>query len=610
MPLPVPAAPSPSGGCDPREGRGWLLAFAVAVPLAYAVAFAAFSGRVGRMDHDQFLVFTELQHWNVRLFGFARQWSPVLCGGLSIAADPQVPFLSPAVVLSFLLGPFLGLRAATIAWLAVGWIGGYAYAGLWRRDVVVRSLAASLFVGNGFFVMRLRHGHLDLVPMLSLPLVLWALHRRSTIGRVFGGSRRGGVALTLALGGVVALAVDGAPVTIIHWLLWLGVYALALAFVERRAGPLVLLAAAIPVASLLDAGYLWPMLAGQQEFPRSTADAFTSPLSLLWFLVVPGGGKVVPAPALGHELTVWVGPVVLWAIARNARGFARSLPRELALPLAATAAVSFVLGMGSLAAAGWPWFLSPFDLLRPLPGFRSIGVTGRYWGFLALPLALAGAAGLVDLVERHPRRWLVRAGLAGAIVLQVGFQASALASAFAGSRPYAAVPVAFGGTVDYVLRGRELQGALITPSRGVIDCYDNGDFVRPTMARGEELVREVRREGEPFPQTAFRAEFLGWSRIVLTPAVWLPAGRWRVELNQAHHRLWHASRGTVLAGDTGNLVLDWSGGAGDSAVALEFRDDASALGARVSLAAWPALLALLTLLAGASRTPVATGREP
>ena len=59
-----------------------------------------------------------------------------------------------------------------------------------------------------------------------------------------------------------------------------------------------------------DAGYLWPMLQSQAAFPRLTADRFTSALSLLWFALLPLRGKLLPANGNGHELSVFIGPVV------------------------------------------------------------------------------------------------------------------------------------------------------------------------------------------------------------------------------------------------------------------------------------------------------------
>jgi hypothetical protein len=576
-----------------NRAERWSSAYALSILATYVALFVVFFRRVGRMDHDQFLVFHELQYWNASLFGSSRQWTPVMCGGLSTAADPQVPFASLGMALATVLGPFYGLRLATAAWFAVGWVGAFLYAGLGSRERVTRALAASLFIGNGFFVMRLQHGHLDLIPFLSLPLVLFILHRRRILGERLGGGLVGAMVLSLLLGATIALVLDGAPVAILHWLLWIGVYALALAVVERAPGGVGTLAGAGAVAAVLEAGYLWPVLAAQQEFPRSTPDAFTSPLSLLWFLVVPGGGKVVPAPALGHELSLWVGPVLLWVIVRHARVFWQALPRELREPLAVTAVVSFVLGMGSLGVLGWPWILSPFDLLRRLPGFRSMGVTARYWGFLALPLAMAGASGVTRLVRERGASRAVRGLLVLAMLLQVGFQAGAVASGLRGSRTYAPAPLPPTGRpmeIEFARSGGLPQGATITPTRGVIDCYNNGDFLRPPMVPGRLLVQQVWLDDRPFHPTAFKGSFLSWSHIVVEPGASLPPGRWRVVLNQAHHRHWRSADAMVQPTPEGNLAIEWVSERGPAGpIHLVFEDPVSTLGSRVSRIAWASL---------------------
>ena len=52
-------------------------------------------------------------------------------GGLSMGADPQIPKLSFGVLLSYALGPFYGLRLATIVWFCcqlfwTGWTAAEA----------------------------------------------------------------------------------------------------------------------------------------------------------------------------------------------------------------------------------------------------------------------------------------------------------------------------------------------------------------------------------------------------------------------------------------------------------------------------------------------------
>lgn len=617
-----------------------LAAFLISIPLAYALIFALSWNRVGLKDHDQFLVFHELQYWNADLFAWEKEWTPLLGGGLSLAADPQVPFLSLTMALGHLLGPFAGLRAGTVLYFAAGWIGAYLYAGLMVRKRLIRSLAASLFIGNGFFVCRLAYGHIDHIPFLTLPLVLWSLHKAAE-----GKSLRGRTLIALLLGGLVALAVDGSPVAIVHWLLWIGVYAAVLAGVARTPAPVLVLIGAAGTAALLDAGYLWPMLSAQSEFPRLRPLRFTNPAVLLWFMLVPARGKLIPAPANGHEFSVFIGPVIAWLIFRFRKEAARKIPRSVWTPCLITAAVSFVLGMGSLRPLGVPAWLSPFDLLSHLPGFRSLSVTGRFWGFLALPLSLLGA-GALDLFSREAPPARLRVGCLAAFAFQIGFQAVTVGELLLPSRRYNPVPSEWRTQADqtsglvrieYVYCGDEgfTQGAYLTPTRGVIDCYNHGDFIRPRMKAGRSLVRSMYLDGRKVGRgDALDAGFVSWNEICLRAYVGrlceaafnapdrrsgLPAAPKEkgasevgITLNQAYHRYWSPSAGKVVRTGTGNLGLvcrgdDLESGSHGRGVYLRFHDPWSARGARLSTISWP-IWALCTLLLARRRGRVQFGK--
>ncbi len=605
-----------SGPDSTLAGARWLKALCVGVPVVYAVILALSWSRAGRADYDQFLVFHELQYWNASLFGMAKQWTPVMCGGLSMAGDPQVPFASLSMLLSYVIGPGHGPRLAIVIYLLVGWAGMFLYAGLWIQRRLTRALAAALFIGNGFFLARLCHGHLDLVPFLSLPLVLWSCHRAVAWERqLFGlaGVTRLLLAILL-LGAGLGMVVDGAPVAFVHLLVWIGLYVVVLAATARSAAPLVLLAGALVVAAVLDAGYVWPMLIAQREFPRTTADAFTSPLSLIWFMLLPVRGKLIPAPANGHEMSVFIGPIIAVAIWRHRKALYASLTKDLRIPLLVVSAVAIWLGMGSLRPLHVPVWLSPFDLLRPLPGFRSMGVTARNWGFLALPLSLLGAAALVRLASERPPVRRLGTWLGLATLLQLGAQVESVSKHLLISRPYRQVAYreAFTGPeqIDYVACGQRDQGELITPVRGVVDCYDLDDFIRPPMEPGARLVRSVLRGAKPIGDAArLRGEFLTWNRIRILAEVSAPLcsppdcrAIVQVVLNQAYHPLWSVGAGaSLLSGEQGNLTILCSlDRLQRGPLELEFRDPVSDAGARVSAVAWrffaAACLALLIAL--------------
>jgi hypothetical protein len=520
------------------------------------------------------------------------------------------------MLIGYAAGPFWGIRWATAIYLALGWVGAFFYSSLCFPQRLQRGLAASLFIGNGFFICRIAYGHIDFIPFLLLPGVLYLLHRSVEWSR----PSRSGLPMirlatsTLALAAVLATTVDGSPVSILHELFWIVLYGGVLAIVTRSFAPVLLLATAIGMASILDAGYLWPMIAGQTEAPRKTADAFTHPLALPWYMIVPVWGRFfLPTNGKGHEFSVFIGPVLAVFAWVYRRSLWQSLPRSQKLPLLVVVLLSIWLGMGSLRDLHVPRWLSPFDLLRPLPGFRSIGVTGRYWGFLALPLSLLCAGGLWAFVSFRRSRFVTALGVGLALLTQLGFQTSGLLSKVVPGRVYH--PIEWkesskrGGTLDFVERGEHLQGELISPARAVIDCYDEDEIPRAEMTPGNRLLRSADRPGrEGSGVPSLRACFATWNRIRVQfeePPDDLPApatgSMAEIVLNQAYHRSWSATDGQVAKSASGNLVLkcDESRLRGGP-VELHFNDPLSSLGWDVSIAAWVAWLGALTglLVAG------------
>lgn len=620
----------------PAGARRWLSALSVGILAVYGLFFLLSWNRSGPKDGDQFLVFHTLQYWNSSMFGIAKQWTPLLCSGLSMAGEPQVPFMSLSMALSYVLGPLNGVKSALVIYSMLGWIGAFLYAGLRLTIKWQRFLAASLFVGNGFFFCRLAFGHFDLIPFFISPLVLWALHR-GTDGRAMAaspGTTPQRVLTTLLMGALLALAIDGSPVAIIHLLLWLALYALILALTVRSATPVILLGLAITCAALLDAGYLWPMLESQSAFPRLTPDRFTSALSLLWFALLPMRGKVLPANGNGHELSVFIGPILGYCLWRYRHWLSASLPASMGRPLLVVSLVSIVLGMGSLKVLHIPWWLSPFDLLRPLPGFRSIGVTGRYWGFLALPLSLLSAMALCRFAAEFGDTWRMHVWLGLVLILQVGFQAETLTQLWSHSAPYRFVSASTHfqngpENIEYVaLRDNQFQGQLIAPTRGVSNCYDMDDFNRADGATGNSLVSRVIEDQTTMHRVPrVEARFGAWSRIRLTmdctrsdagDSCATPFhGRTEVTLRQAYHTGWHAAGCQTRPGTQGQLIASCPASRmREGPIDLHFDDPISDAGARVSVASWrvwlwiAGSLMLLWLLAGIRALHGQDEREP
>jgi hypothetical protein len=604
-PIPLSAEPSPVLDiAEPSgEARRWLYVLSRGIVFVYIGLFLLLLDKVGPEDQDQFLVFHELQFWNNAFFGMAKQWTPLMCGGLSLAGEPQVPFMSLSMALAYVVGPFWALKLATVLYFLEGWLGAYLYAGMWLRQREPRLLAAALFIGNGFFVCRYGYGHIDFIPFLILPLLLWILHQAgdAPVHNRSGRWRGPRVALLLLMGGLVALAIDGSPVAIIHLMLWVGLYAAALGWVRRSVWPPLYCAGAFVLAAILDAGYLWPMLQAQSLFPRLTPDQFTSFLSLLWFAIIPMRGKVLPANGLGHELSVYIGPVLAWLLWRERGWLRQNVPRKLLVPLLFVSCVSIVLGMGSLRSLHVPALLSPFDLLRPLPGFRSLGVTGRFWGFLPLPLSLWGAAVLWKWAAAHSAlTWRWRIACSVLITLQLGFQLETVLAHWLPSRDYRATPldrpyVRGPQTISYVLRGKHPQGEVITPTQAALDCYDMDDFQHADIRPGRQLIQQARTDRSGvIPASSFSGQFAGWNHLAIRLSApdaiaEIPAsvGRIRLQLNQAYHPYWHAPQCTTEATPSGNLLLSCPPQSFEEPVVrLTFDDTLSDEAAAVSRFSW------------------------
>jgi hypothetical protein len=280
------------------------------------------------------------------------------------------------------------------------------------------------------------------------------------------------------------------------------------------------------------------------------------------------------------------------------------------IPLGVVSVVSIVLGMGSLKGLHIPTWMSPFDLLRPLPGFRSINATGRFWGFLALPLSLGGSAALWNIVTRMRSGWRLQLLLGLLLVFQLAFQAETLGSHWLRSADYrdASIfndfnegPIA----INYVAIGEaRLQGEVLAPTVGVCDCYDMDDFVRAKTTPGADLILQAQAEGPPAAlEPAIRAEFASWSHIRIQADCGFaqlaacnppPGSRMRIILKQAFHSNWWApsdcetgrtgSGNLVLACPTARLL--------QSPVELVFWNPLSELGARVSVVTWRAWMCL------------------
>jgi hypothetical protein len=589
-------------------------ALTFAIPAVYLVVLAAFALRKGDTDWDQMIAFHRLSLWNSKLFGWEKHWNPLMSGGMSLAGDPQVPIFSPSMLLTHVMPTAAAMKAAVVLFLAAGWIGTYLLSVELGLSAGTAALAASLFSGNGFILSRLSHGHVDFLGTLTLPL--WLYGARFVVkreGETAGKAARRLCGAILAGGLLFALSTDGAPITILLLLVWVVLDSLILAVQKGSARPLVFVGGALVTAAFLNAIYYLPLAANAMDFPRVRRGVFLDPLLFLWFLVLPVRGKVLPAPANGHEFSVYIGPVLAYLIVRFRREIAAAFDRSDLRRFAVASGVCLVLGLGAWTAlADWvpP---GPFDFLRRLPGFETIGIPARFWGYLALPLALCAAVALAALEREacplRPRRLL----WSGVFVFTLGFQFLSLAPPFVSERGrrHLSAPRMPGA----IRRIENLPGPVtdqamhLTPTRGVLEAYNNHDYIHGAISPGSELVRQTRWTAGDRPLVAF-AEWDGWSTIVVT----LPegGGPGAVILNQNFHPRWRSSAGAATHTRRGNLALRLSRPMPPgTTIRLRFRDEASLLGKRISrVSAWVFLAAAAAVFVPLVRRRGSAGAAP
>jgi len=312
---------SPRGLLSRRANRfGVGRVLTLGIPIAYLVTFGLFLFVTGDKDWDQMLTFQRVALWGLALSGGRKEWNPVMAGGMSLAGEPQMGVLSLSMLLSRLVSPVAALKLAACAFLAAGWAGTYALARRYRLSERTSALAASLFVGSGYVLARFANGHLKFDTALCLPL--WLLGSLGSLRRpdeTRAESARRLLLLGLSFGALFVLSCDGAPFSILLVVVWVGLDVVLLAAQRRSARPIAFLLVALATGALVDAIYVFPMVRNSFYFPRLRQAKFLNPLVFLFFLLIPARGHPLPAPAMGHEFSVYIGPFLAYLLVRHRR---------------------------------------------------------------------------------------------------------------------------------------------------------------------------------------------------------------------------------------------------------------------------------------------------
>ena len=410
------------------QGRvNGLFAVAVAVvALGYFGLVVSFfpnpHGRLG-IDYEYFLPLLLAGKYWIAENGFLAvpRFTPAFCGGLPLLANPQSLFYSLPQVLSLVLDPVTSVVVTTLVFAALGGIGTFMLMRMrFAASVEAATLAAVIFLCNGFLLHRMVIGHVTyhvvaLVPLLChvlltpLPRASPARYRRAAGPIATAAAMLAYVTYAGAPNILVPLAIAVAVIWLLHALLrgpvasfwWLGAGA-------------ALLAAAVSAAKLA------PALAFLAQFPRPYGVLiFDNPVALLYGLFL---GLFLPSElpdllvfVMRHEMELGVGLVPLFFVIggmlvairrhRPMRWFLR-LDRRCAALLAA---LVLLLGL--------PLWLNYGDaehaaLLKSLPYIGDNVLLVRWFFIYLLPLALAAGLLLDAMFAAAQRSTIALAGIA------------------------------------------------------------------------------------------------------------------------------------------------------------------------------------------------------
>jgi hypothetical protein len=126
----------------------------------------------GRYDWDYFAHNYEAMRRTVVEFRQVPWWNPWSCGGLPLAANPQLGLVSIQFILVLLFGTYPGLKLAVIVHQMIAAEGARWLAGDWVRQPWARVLVGFVYVANGALALHFAVGHLGVLVCAYLP---WAV---------------------------------------------------------------------------------------------------------------------------------------------------------------------------------------------------------------------------------------------------------------------------------------------------------------------------------------------------------------------------------------------------------------------------------------------------
>lgn len=314
-------------------------------------------------------------------------WNPWYCGGNVLWQNPQVSLISPVYLLALGMPFTLAMKLNVVGHYVAACLGMHLLvkriAGV--RSPVVTIYCVALFVFAGGIALHIRSGHVNFLPILLLPALLYCFLRAAD----------GHLRLVIPGGAIIAIAVlnGGSHVVPIATIL-LGAFGLGGIVAGRTFRPLLVAAAIV----LTGCAFAAPKLVPVAKFISSADFQDRRPVKRPDFmslemihhsladgsqgtdLKVSGGVQKYAWHEYGNYMG-WFGPI-LAAAAAIALLFPVGPRRPWREP-----ATAIALMLVLLVAAGEFAFWAPAGLLRILPGFSNFRIPSR--NILLVPLVAA-----------------------------------------------------------------------------------------------------------------------------------------------------------------------------------------------------------------------------
>jgi hypothetical protein len=474
-------------------------------------------------------------------------WNPYACGGFPAwgYVEADTILVSPFLPFYLVLPMSWALRVEVIGMAALSAAGAWAAASRYTSSRAACALVAVLWAVNGRWALQAAAGHTWHLAYAFMPWCLFFFERARSPERRLFDVAGGGVAIAMLVyaGGIYPLP---------HTVLFLGLFAILLAILERSPRPLVTLAILGALGVALAAPKLFPLLDGFRKAPRLIESTETlDPGALVAILTSRdqgfGSRPARVTPYGWHEWGMYIGTAgallcLLALIFVQGR-------REAALK--AVGVTFLVLGFGAFHAEA-PWTL----LHKYAPVFRSQHVPSRFLYGAVLAFALVAAAGIGRFVEKRRARlpWLdaALAGLVCVLAMDIAVVAQKPMASAMWMVPPDRIPndraFHFEQEPPFHYKRRDWAGPMylaMLGNTGVINCYGTPPFDR----KGARPVGAPDYRGEVYLQGSQQgsAKIVTWSpNRVVVDVEGADAGALLV-YNMNFDEGWRADAGPVVA---------------------------------------------------------------